>query len=42
MAPFGAFTTVKYTRKLAPKHRCKIFGDKRLVKNSGKFMDADT
>jgi hypothetical protein len=42
MAPFGAFTTVKYTRELAPKHGCKIFGDQKLPKVSGKFMVADT
>jgi hypothetical protein len=42
MAPFRAFTIVKYMRQLAPKHRCKILGDQRLAEVSGKFMEAET
>jgi hypothetical protein len=42
MAPFGAFTAVKYARELAPETDTPIFGDQRLAKVSGKFMDLGT
>jgi hypothetical protein len=44
MAPFKAFTIVKYARELAllwQIHRHTDFGDRRLAKVSGEFMDAE-